>query len=104
MSGRVDGGTSKPRDGGTPQADLSSRNKGVSRPAETAGPPRRSVLAPETVRETATAPGSGAIVEATVVPMGPDGWSERAQAVLWSKGRIRLVGSSGQVAAEARRL
>jgi predicted amidohydrolase YtcJ len=36
--------------------------------------------------------------------MGPGGWAERAQAVLWSKGRIRLVGSDGAVAAEARRL
>jgi predicted amidohydrolase YtcJ len=49
-------------------------------------------------------PGSGAWTEATVVPMGPDGWTERAQGVLWWKGRVRLVGTSGQVAAEARRL
>lgn len=49
-------------------------------------------------------PDSGAFVEATVVPMGPDGWTARAQGVVWSKGRIRFVGSSGQAAAEARRL
>jgi predicted amidohydrolase YtcJ len=43
------------------------------------------------------------LVEATVVPMGPAGWQGRAEAVLWSRGRIRVVGTTGQVKAEARR-
>jgi predicted amidohydrolase YtcJ len=47
---------------------------------------------------------SRALVDAVVVPMGPGGWEHRAQGVLWSKGRIRLVGTSGEVRAEARRL
>lgn len=48
---------------------------------------------------------SRALVEATVVPMGPDGWEARAQAIVWGKdGRIRLVGTTGEVRAEARRL
>jgi len=43
-------------------------------------------------------------VEATVVPMGPGRWEARAEGVLWSGGRIRLVGSTGEVRAEANRL
>jgi predicted amidohydrolase YtcJ len=53
----------------------------------------------------AAGPGKArALVEATVVPMGPDGWQERAQAILWSGDRIVLVGTTGEVEAEARRL
>lgn len=48
--------------------------------------------------------GSGALVDATVVPMGPDGWHDRAEAILWVDGRIALVGTSAAVRAEARRL
>ncbi|MEA3166721.1 MAG: hypothetical protein QOJ26_1595, partial [Thermoplasmata archaeon] len=36
--------------------------------------------------------------------MGPAGWTERAQGILWANGRIRLVGTTGEVRAEARRL
>jgi predicted amidohydrolase YtcJ len=43
-------------------------------------------------------------VEATVIPMGADGWATRADGVLWRHGTIRLVASSGAVRAEARRL
>ncbi|HJQ93433.1 MAG TPA: amidohydrolase family protein, partial [Candidatus Thermoplasmatota archaeon] len=50
------------------------------------------------------APAARALVEATVVPMGPDGWEARAQGILWVGGRLRLVGSTGEVRAEARRL
>lgn len=46
----------------------------------------------------------GALIDATVVPMGPAGWQGRAQAILWVGDRVRLVGSTGQVTAEARRL
>ncbi|MFA5943376.1 MAG: amidohydrolase family protein [Candidatus Thermoplasmatota archaeon] len=43
-------------------------------------------------------------MEATVVPMGPSGWTEHAQGVLWWGNRIRLVGTTGAIRAEARRL
>ena len=45
-----------------------------------------------------------ALGEATVVPMGPGGWTDRATGVLWWGNRIRLVGTTDAVRAEARRL
>jgi predicted amidohydrolase YtcJ len=36
--------------------------------------------------------------------MGPDGWEARAEAILWVGDRVRLVGTTGQVRAEAFRL
>ncbi|HUR25348.1 MAG TPA: amidohydrolase family protein [Candidatus Thermoplasmatota archaeon] len=47
---------------------------------------------------------AGAFVEATIVPMGPAGWEARAEGILWKDGQIRLVGTSGEVRVEARRL
>lgn len=52
----------------------------------------------------APAPTGRALIEAIVVPMGPHGWEARAEGVLWQGGRLRLVGTAGQVRAEARRL
>lgn len=49
-------------------------------------------------------PAGRALVEAVVVTMGPGGWEARSQGVLWAGDRIRLVGSTAQVTAEARRL
>ena len=36
--------------------------------------------------------------------MGPGGWEARAQGILWVGGRVRLLGTTGEVRAEARRL
>ena len=43
-------------------------------------------------------------MEATVVPMGPAGWHDRSEAILWTGDRLHLVGTTGAVRAEARRL
>jgi predicted amidohydrolase YtcJ len=51
-----------------------------------------------------SAPAGRALVEAAVVPMGPSGWQDRQEGILWTGDRIRLVGSTGAVKAEARRL
>ncbi|HUR62840.1 MAG TPA: amidohydrolase family protein, partial [Candidatus Thermoplasmatota archaeon] len=44
------------------------------------------------------------MVEATVIPMGPDGWEARSQGILWTGGRVHLIGTTGEVRSEARSL
>src|SRR5688572_2065995 len=104
MNSGVAAGASRKRPS---KAQRRTGSKGVGNRGRAAGrraAPKAKPSAKPAALPKRAAPAGRALVDGVVIPMGPDGWQARAEAVLWQDGRIVLVGSTAAVRAAASRL